>query len=322
MTDKPTAPLAIIVGPTAAGKSAIALELARASGRAIISADSRQIYRQFNLGTAKPGAEERRNVRHFGIDIVDATERYSAHAWATDARMWMRTAQTAGPGTIIVGGTGFYIRSLVRPLASAPAIDGQRRRKLERWFDALDVDTLRRWCTRLDPSRAHLGRTQLIRAVETALLSGTRLGDAHAAQWAAPPESQDGAEPDPKPVAARYLVVDPGPLLGERIRSRVHTMVEQGWPEEVRSLMATVPANAPGWLASGYQVMRQHVQGTLRREEAIERIVIETRQYAKRQRTWFRHQLTDGIVTCISPSEPHAFEQARAWLDALENNAR
>ena len=111
-------------------------------------------------------------------------------------------------------------------------------------------------------------------------------------------------------------------LLGERIRSRVHTMVEQGWPEEVRSLMATVPANAPGWLASGYQVMRQHVQGTLRREEAIERIVIETRQYAKRQRTWFRHQLTDGIVTCISPSEPHAFEQARAWLDALENNAR
>ncbi|MBC8088447.1 MAG: hypothetical protein H7Z40_14360, partial [Phycisphaerae bacterium] len=117
-----------------------------------------------------------------------------------------------------------------------------------------------------------------------------------------------------------YLVVDPGPPLSDRIQSRVHSMVEQGWPDEVRTLMQSVPVDAPGWLASGYNVMRQHVMGELLREEAIERVVIETRQYAKRQRTWFRHQLSDGIVTRISPGEPHAFEQARAWMDALESD--
>ena len=312
MTEDRHAPHGIIVGPTAAGKSAIALELARWSGRAIVSADSRQIYRHFNIGTAKPSAEEQRSVPHYGIDVVDATERYSAQAWAADAGTWMATARLSGHKSLIVGGTGFYIRSLIRPLAPAPAIDRERRLLLERWFDAQDIDVLRRWCSRLEPSRAHLGRTQLIRAVETALLSGTRLGDAHAAHLE--------AQPDAKPVAVRYLVVDPGPPLEERIRSRVHAMVEQGWPDEVRTLMERVPPNAPGWLASGYTVMRQHVLGDLRRDEAIDRIVIETRQYAKRQRTWFRHQLSDGIVTRISSGEPHAFDQARAWLDALESD--
>lgn len=313
MNDPVLAPLGVIVGPTAAGKSAIAMELARISGRAIISADSRQIYRHFDIGTAKPSEKERTEVPHFGVDIIDATERYSAHAWASDATTWMADAARSGRGSLIVGGTGFYIRALVQPLAAAPEIDAAKRQQLEQWFQTQDTDTLRRWCERLDAARAHLGRTQLLRALETALLSGTRLGDAHAT----PPDGASNA----KRYAVHYLVVDPGPPLAERIRSRVQAMVDMGWPDEVRALMQRVPADAPGWLASGYGVMRQHVLGELRRDEAIERIVIETRQYAKRQRTWFRHQLGDGVVTRISSSEPQAFDEARAWLNALENEA-
>jgi tRNA dimethylallyltransferase len=289
------------------------MELARHSGRAIISADSRQIYRHFDIGTAKPSVLERETVPHYGVDIIDATERYSAHAWATDAASWISAARDAGRDALIVGGTGFYIRALVEPLAPAPSVDSGRRRLLEAWFDSQHTESLRRWCLRLDPSRAQLGRTQLIRAVETALLTGTRLGDAHAAQ--------QHTATDAKALAVHYLVVDPGVSLGERIRSRVHAMVEHGWPDEVRALMERVPTDAPGWLASGYGVMRQHVLGEVRRDEAIERIVIETRQYAKRQRTWFRHQLS-GDVTRISSSDPHAIDQALAWLKALESDAR
>lgn len=305
----------IIVGPTAAGKSAIAMFLAQEFGQSIISADSRQIYRKFDVGTAKPTLDEMRSVRHFGVDIIDATERYSAHAWAADAHAWMAEAERAGTPAMIVGGTGFYIRSLVEPLAESPEFDASRRKQLELWFEGQDTETLRRWCARLDAGRAHLGRTQLLRALETALLAGVRLGDAHKAQQ----QSREGL--DAKPLSVRYLVVDPGPPLADRIKQRVHAMVEQGWPQEVRSLMETIPESAPGWLASGYGVMRQHVRGDVRLDQAIERIVIETRQYAKRQRTWFRHQLDEQLVTRISSIEPQAKDQAVAWFKALETSA-
>lgn len=280
------------------------MTLAESHGLAIMSADSRQVYAGFDVGTAKPSPEERARVPHYGIDVADPRERYSAHRWASDAERWCESARRAGTPPIIVGGTGLYVRAFVQPLAEVPPLDVQRRAALESWLDGLDRETLTRWCERLDPSRARLGRTQQLRAVETALLAGTRLSD-HLLRHT----------PAPRP--ARYLIVDPGPVLGTRIADRVHSMVANGFVEEIERLRERVPPDAPAWNASGYEVMRAAVEGTITIAAAIERVIIETRQYAKRQRTWFRHQLPAECVTHINPLDTDAVRQVQAWWERL-----
>ena len=327
--DGATPVLNVITGPTAAGKSAIAMELARRFNLAIVSADSRQIYRGFDIGTAKPGVAERAEIAHFGIDVLEPELRYSAHAWATDATGWMQQAIAARQAPVVVGGTGFYVRALVRPLAPAPTLDEERRVKLERWLAPQNISVLQRWCATLDPARAGLGRTQLLRAIETALLSGKRLGEIHAEHEAAKSNARRPDFAHEREVGAtgkradsprvRYLVVDPGPPLADRIHLRVHEMIETGWTNEIEELMQTVPEDAPAWLASGYGVMREYVRGQLTRAQATERVFIETRQYAKRQRTWCRHQLTEGTVTRISSIDPDAVDRAIQWLNGTES---
>ncbi len=301
------APLRIIVGPTAAGKSAIAMHVAQQRGPAIISADSRQIYRDFNIGTAKPSSDDRRRVPHFGIDVIDPRERYSAHRWARDAEKWIDAARATGREPLIVGGTGFYVRALVNPLHDMPQLDPSRRAALESWLEQQDADLITRWTSRLDPSRALLGRTQHIRAIETALLSGVRLSDAISEANAT------SAIPH-----VRYLVVDPGVSLTNRIAHRIDEMLLRGWWDEVRELVKTVPADAPAWNACGYGAVREAIEGRQMREEAVQRVVIETRQYAKRQRTWNRHQLPAGHVTMLDSSLPDARSQATAWWDSTK----
>lgn len=194
------------------------MELARASNGAIISADSRQIYRGFDIGTAKPGAEDRRGVLHYGVDIVDPDQHYSAFRWAQDAARWIGLALEAGKTPILVGGTGFYLKALFDPPFDIPPVPGFRLRP-------------------------------------------------------------------------RYVVVDPGPSLRDRIEGRVDEMLARGWLDEVAALMHAVPEDAIAWKACGYRFMRGHLEGRYSLEHARERTVIATRQYAKRQRTWFRHQL-------------------------------
>jgi tRNA dimethylallyltransferase len=297
-------PVACIVGPTAAGKSALGMQLAEARGLAIVSADSRQLYRGFDIGTAKPSADEQRRVPHFGIDIAEPAERYSARQWAEQAAQWCRSSLDAGVRPVIVGGTGLYVRALVHPLDAVPALDAARRAELEPLLAAMPVSELQRWCTRLDPSRAHLGRTQWLRAVETALLAGTRLS-AHLGQ----------REPAARP--ARYLVVDPGPVLADRIERRVHDLITNGFVEEIVQLRQQIPPDAPAWKASGYGAVRDAVEGRCTLDAAVARVVIETRQYAKRQRTWFRHQLPAAAVTHVNPAHREALDQALAWWDGI-----
>jgi tRNA dimethylallyltransferase len=208
----------VIVGPTAAGKSARVMEAAGRENIAVISADSRQIYRKFDIGTAKPSPEELARVVHFGVDVVDPTEHYSAYQWARDAVRWINEADSAGKVPVIVGGTGFYVKSLFDPPYDEPPVPG----------------------------------------------------------FALHPE---------------YEIVDPGPDLKRHIETRVDQMLERGWLDEIRSLMQVVPQDAIAWKASGYRVMRRHLEGEYSLDYARERAIIETRQYAKRQRTWFRHQL-------------------------------
>jgi tRNA dimethylallyltransferase len=301
----------IICGPTAAGKSDLALKLCETYNAAIVSADSRQIYCEFDVGTAKPTRDECARVTHYGIDVVEPDERYSAARWASAADEWIKRAGEIEKDAVVVGGTGLYIKALVDPLFNAPYQDPVQRAQLERELATMSVDDLRRWCKQLDPARAHLGRTQLLRAIETALLSGSRISDLHSRHKAAKEIEADGQRP-------AYLVVDPGSVLVSRIEARVDRMVRAGWADEVRELMRTVSPDAPAWKASGYVVMRSHVEGALDLSSARQRVIIETRQYVKRQRTWFRNQLPAAAVTHVNPDDPHALTIAREWWERAE----
>jgi tRNA dimethylallyltransferase len=293
----------VICGPTAAGKSSVAMELARHFDISIISADSRQIYRRFDVGTAKPTAEDRCRVPHFGIDVLDPTERASAAWWADEADGWLREALASGRTPVVVGGTGLYLRALFGTLFDEPPLDADRRAALQAALESLETEELRRWVQELDPPRASLGRTQLLRAIEIALLTGRRVSDLHR-ERIRPPRWR-----------ARYLVVDPGATLGSLIERRAREMLDD-WRSEVRELMKIVPAEAPAWNASGYGAIRLLECGKITHDDALETVIIETRQYAKRQRTWFRHQLAAEPVTGLDPLAPDASARAIDWWKA------
>jgi tRNA A37 N6-isopentenylltransferase MiaA len=194
------------------------MQLAADQEIAIISADSRQVYRGFDIGTAKPTPEDRASVVHFGVDVIGPDQRYSAYQWARDAAGWIDDAMRMGKVPVIVGGTGFYVKSL---------------------FDS---------------------------------------------PYDEPPVARFDMVPE-------YEIVDPGAELQVHIVRRIEQMLEAGWLDEIRALMETVPRDAIAWKASGYRVMRGHVEGEYSLDHARQRVLFETRQYAKRQRTWFRHQL-------------------------------
>ena len=300
--DSDGAELRIICGPTAAGKSALAMSLAMRHTLTILGADSRQIYRGFDIGTAKPTAGDRALVPHVGLDVADPAERWSAARFASDATAWIAKAGVAR--TLVVGGTGFYLRALTAPLDPAPALDAGARASLAAELSRLQTDELRRWVRSLDPPRAHLGRTQLLRAAEVALLTGRRLSEFH----------REG--PAARGLNARWLVVDPGLRLHEHIATRLDAMLASDWPGEVRALERTVAADAPAWQACGYAEVCRMVHGMLGPPEARDAILIATRQYAKRQRTWFRHQIGHERVTRVDPHDPKCEALVERWWRA------
>lgn len=296
--------IAVIVGPTAAGKSAVAMWLATGERPVtIVSADSRQVYRKFDVGTAKPSAADRRAVPHACIDVADPETRFSAYLWAAMAADAIDAAHREGRIPIVVGGTGLYLRTLFEAGFTEPALDQARRNALGEELAALPTPELRRWCERLDPPRAGLGRVQLLRSIEIALLTGHRLSELHETRRRAPRWT------------ARYLAVDPGPALAQQVETRAARMLEGAWQEEVARLIAEVPPEAPAWKSSGYGAVRALVEGRASHAETRERVTIETRQYAKRQRTWFRNQLPAAAVTALDPSREGWQAQARQWWD-------
>ena len=308
--ESPLLTIPVICGPTGSGKSAVAMWLSQRREVLVISADSRQIYRGFDVGTAKPGAADRAKVPHRGIDVAEPAERYSAAQWAALASDAIKEAMAARRMPLIVGGTGFYIGALFRPLWDEPELDHADRQALQAALDELPLEELQRWCEELDPARAHLGRAQLLRAIEVALLTGERLSDMHVARA--------------RPVQYRpsYLLVDPGMELQSRIAARASAMFDAGWPEETQRLLETVPPEGPAWKATGYEVMRSYVRGELDRASALERVLIETRQYAKRQRTWFRHQLEQERVQRVAPDTTGWQETVDRWSTEVERDMR
>jgi tRNA dimethylallyltransferase len=299
--DSGVAELRVICGPTAAGKSALAMAIADRVPVTIISADSRQVHRGFDIGTAKPTPEDRARVPHFGIDVADPDQRFTAADWAAAVPKWIEASHAHGRVPLVVGGTGFYLRALVAPLFQEPPLDAPRREQLRAYLGTLDAGTAHRWCLALDPARASLGRAQWERAIEVALLSGHRISELHASR------------PRTPWVTARYLVVDPGPTLADRITSRIEAMLSSGWMEEVSGLADSVPVSAAAWSATGYEALREVVTGSRSLSEATAEVMVRTRQFAKRQRTWFRHQLAGERVTRLDPRPPDALERAMAW---------
>jgi tRNA dimethylallyltransferase len=299
--------LPVITGCTATGKSALALAIADRHPVVIVSADSRQVYRSFDIGTAKPSAADQARTPHAAIDVAEPTERFNASRWAAVADAAIRDARAAGRAPLIVGGTGLYLKALFEPLFDEPALDLAARRALEADLSRLPTDELRQRVLQLDPARAHLGRAQLLRALEVAILTGTPISTWH----------REAARP--ARYAARYLVADAGEALSGRIIERLDQMLHGGWSDEVRRLMGTVPPEAPAWKATGYDAMRRMLAGEVDPDAARQEILARTRQFAKRQRTWFRHQLPPGATRLDASDMPRAVRDALGWwtMEAL-----
>ncbi len=302
----------VLTGPTAVGKSALALPLAARLGAEIISMDSRQVYRGMDSGTAKPNAAERARIPHHGLDLVAPGERYSAGRFARDARGWLGGIRQRGRRALLVGGTGFFLRALTDPLFEEPPMEPHRRRRLRGYLAGLRDDELARWLRALDPVSARRleggggGRQRRLRSLELALLTGRPLPWWHA--------NRPGAV---EPLQPMIFVIDlPRERLYDRINHRVGAMIEAGLVDEARGLIAAGhQPGEPGLSATGYPEVMAHLAGELTLEEAADRIRRATRRYARRQLTWLRHQLPEGAVWLDgSRSEPELVEEVWGWV--------
>jgi tRNA dimethylallyltransferase len=295
----------VLVGPTAVGKTAVALALTAHWPVEIISADSRQVYRRLDIGTAKPTRKERSRAPHHGVDVVEPGERYSAGHFARDAARWLADIRARGKQPMIVGGTGLYVRAFAEGLFIEPGLDPARRRSLDAWTARLEPIELLRWAGRLDPSFRGGGRQRAARAIEVALLSGRPLS-----YWQQAARTQGAIDP------WYILLTVPRPVLHQRIARRAEEMVRRGVIEEVASVLAEGhPPTAPGLDGIGIKEAVEYLHGGRSRDSVAAAIMVGTRQYAKRQQTWFRHQLAGKVITLDASRSPDklASEIARLW---------
>jgi tRNA dimethylallyltransferase len=295
----------VLVGPTAVGKTAVALALSGHWPLEVISADSRQVYRRLDIGTAKPTFRERARVPHRGLDLVEPGTRYSAGRFAQEAAGWVADMRNRGKLPVVVGGTGLYVRALAEGLFHEPELDPARRRSLDAFTARLEPLELLRWAGRLDPGFRGGGRQRAARAIEVALLTGYPL-----THWQEVARSGGAIRP-------WYVVLTlPRPVLHQRIVRRAEEMVRRGVIEEVAAVLAEGhPPSAPGLDGVGIREAVEYLHGRRPRESVAEAIGVSTRQYAKRQETWFRHQLGGEVVTLDATRSPErvAGEIARLW---------
>ena len=274
-----------ILGPTASGKSALGLAMARRFGGEIISCDSTAVYQGFDIGTDKVPLAEQQGVPHHLVDLVDPAFEYTAADYARDAMLAIADIRKRGRLPILVGGTGFYYRALVRGLFPGPARDPAIRARLERIAARRGVERLHRWLARVDPASARRIQSRdlvrLIRALEVYLKSGRTLTD-HFADTRAP---LDGWS------VVGLAVAPPWAAITDRIARRVELQFARGIVDEVRQALARgVPETARPFGGYVYRRVLEHVHG--RRDEAATRelIVCENRHYARRQLIWFRKE--------------------------------
>ena len=303
----------VLLGPTGIGKTAVAMALADWWPLEVVSADSRQVYRRLDIGTAKPTRKERLRVPHHGIDVIDVGGRYNAGRFAQDAERSITDIRRRGAMPVVVGGTGLYVRALVEGLFLEPALDPTHRRAIEAWVERLGTGDLVRWASRLDPRFGGGGRQRAMRAIEVALLSGRALS-----YWQATARAQGLVIP-------WYIVLTaPRPVIHRRIEVRAEEMIRRGLIEEVASVLAEGGVRgSPGLDGVGIREAVEYLCGERTRESVAGAVSIATRQYAKRQETWFRHQLKGPVLALDAsrPPEHIAADIAAAWAAGTERNS-
>lgn len=290
-------PLPLIIGPTAGGKSALSIALAHAliaQGRPaeILSADAYQVYKHMDIGTAKPTIDEREGIPHHLIDIVEPTERFTLSDWLARAEAQITDCRARDVTPIVVGGTHLYVKALLEGLFEGPGADESLRAELR----ALGPAALRAELERIDPqaaSRIHPNdERRTIRAIEVFRLTGTPIS-AHQTQW----DNAARVRPDAVLIGLDW----PTDLINTRINTRVRQMMDRGLLDEVRALHTGGPSGSSLFgptarEALGYKQLIEHLNAppgtrpTL--DDAIESIKIETRRFAKNQRTWLRRLRT------------------------------
>lgn len=283
MTSRPL--LVAVVGPTATGKSALGIALARRYSGEVVSCDSTAVYRGFDIGTDKVPLDQREGVPHHLVDVAEPTEEYSAARYSRDAAAAVRDITSRGKLPILVGGTGLYYRALTRGFFPGPSRDEALRARLERIAAARGPERLHRWLQRVDRGSAARiqprDRKRLIRALEVYVLTGRPLTAHFSATEAPLPEYR---------VAAFALRI-PSAMIAERVARRVEAQFEQGLLGEIRRLLASgTPATAHPFTGLVYRQALEHLHGV--RDEAATRelIVRENRRYARRQLIWFRKE--------------------------------
>jgi len=289
MTDRAAKRAVLIAGPTASGKSALALALAEALGGAIINADAMQVYRDLRIVTARPTPAEEARLPHLLYGHVDAAENYSAGRWCVDASAALAAVEGEGRLPILVGGTGLYFKALTRGLAAVPPVPSQIRSAVRERLaregpaalyaelSARDAATARR----LMPG----DRARITRALQVVLATGRSLTDWH----------REGMKPavDPQTAVKVFLEVDRSEIY-RRIDVRFDAMLTAGALDEVRTLAGRgLDAALPAMKAHGVPWLIRHLKGEIDLTAAVEAAKRDTRRYSKRQATWFRHQLPD-----------------------------
>jgi tRNA dimethylallyltransferase len=277
--------LVIVLGPTGVGKSDVALELAEQVGAEIVNADSQQVYRYMDIGTAKASDAERARVRHHVIDVVDPDEDFNAALFRRLATEAIERIRGRGKNVIVCGGTGLYLKVLTRGLFSGPAQDPEIRRSLEQEIKERGQGALYRRLAAIDPavtSTIHPhDRQRIIRALEVFALTGRPLG-----AW----QKAHRFEEEPFDLVKIGLVRERAELY-DRINRRSDRMIDQGLLEEVRELVSRGFGLGLKSLRSvGYRQIGAVISGQLALPQAVEAMKQETRRLAKRQLTWFRHE--------------------------------
>ncbi len=310
---QPQQPLLVVVGPTGSGKSALAIHLARQFGGEIVNCDSLQLYRGFDIGTAKTPPAQRGGIPHHLFDVLTPLESYSAGEYARLARTVIAEIAARGQLPVVVGGTGFYLRALLEGLPPLPARDPQLRDRLMAREEARP-GSLHRILSRLDPTaaaRIHIHDVRkTLRALELRLLTRKSLPPVESAQ------ALQG-------YSVFKLGLDPDrAALHKKLEARTREMFAHGLIEEVEGLLRSgCTGEEKPFESLGCKQALAHLRGSLTREQAIESTLIETRQYAKRQWTWFRRDPEIHWLKGFG-DESEVQEQAEALVEAHFNLAR
>ena len=285
--------IVVIMGPTASGKSALALETALRLGGEIVSFDSMQVYRGLEIGTAQPTAEEKRLVPHHLTGIFDIEKRVDVCSFTALAEEAVRDILSRGKIPVLAGGTGLYLRTFLYGMDDMPG-DRELRSELDELYDAPEKEpSLHEKMRELDPEALKKWgscRRRLIRALEVKLISGRSILELQ------------GHSPRPlRPGVQAFKLELPPDELNARIAARTEGMLQRGWIEEAkkaiaRGLLATPTAHQ----ALGYKIIAKFLKNEFSREELKEKLITATRQYARRQRTWFRHQHPEAQVLTSS----------------------